>query len=137
MESDHVIFQENCEFHMDAFQKFWLGSSKNVNFTKNKNYSRYEETGSVNPGVIGGSKPKVATPKGIKMIREMFKVRIRDPRTKNRLAADWAKFSNLRSGGPWISGYNYTQLAVTKFIGYFKSYLWNNFSGENNNRIQA
>ena len=31
---------------------------------KNLNIIRYEETGSVNPGVIGGSKPKVATPKG-------------------------------------------------------------------------
>ena len=26
--------------------------------------TRYEETGSINPGVIGGSKPKVATPEG-------------------------------------------------------------------------
>ena len=25
---------------------------------------RYETTGSIHPGVIGGSKPKVATPKG-------------------------------------------------------------------------
>ena len=49
---------------------------------KIKNIIRYEETGSVNPGVIGGSKPKVATPKGIKMIREIFQ-RIRDPQTKN------------------------------------------------------
>lgn len=26
--------------------------------------TRYEETGSINPGIIGGSKPKVATPEG-------------------------------------------------------------------------
>ena len=71
-----------------------------------KNILRYEETGSVNPGVIGGSKPKVATPKGKKMIRDIFKVRIRDPQTKKRLVADRAKLSNLGSGGPWIPGYN-------------------------------
>ena len=34
------------------------------------NNRRYEETGSVNPGVIGGSKPKVATPKGIQWFKE-------------------------------------------------------------------
>ena len=31
---------------------------------------RYEETGSVNPGVIGGSKPKVATPEVVSKIRD-------------------------------------------------------------------
>ena len=29
MESDHAIFQENCEYHMVAFQKFSPGLLKN------------------------------------------------------------------------------------------------------------
>ena len=31
-------------------------------------YFRYHETGSVRPGIIGGSKPKVATPKVVNAI---------------------------------------------------------------------
>lgn len=31
-------------------------------------YCRYNETGSIRPGVIGGSKPKVATPRVVQMI---------------------------------------------------------------------
>lgn len=47
--------------------------------------SRYYETGSIKPGVIGGSKPKVATPKVVEKIAEykrqnptMFAWEIRD-----------------------------------------------------------
>ena len=93
---------------------------KKETLPKIKNILRYEETGSVNPGVIGGSKPKVATPKGIKRIREIFQ-RIRDPQTKNRLIADRANFSNLGSGGPWIT--SLTQLTVTKFIEYLQTII--------------
>lgn len=46
---------------------------------------RYYETGSIKPGVIGGSKPKVATPKVVEKIAEykrqnptMFAWEIRD-----------------------------------------------------------
>lgn len=48
-------------------------------------FSRYYETGSIKPGVIGGSKPKVATPKVVDKIAEykrqnptMFAWEIRD-----------------------------------------------------------
>lgn len=48
-------------------------------------WSRYYETGSIKPGVIGGSKPKVATPKVVDKIAEykrqnptMFAWEIRD-----------------------------------------------------------
>ena len=34
--------------------------------------TRYEETGSINPGVIGGSKPKVATPEGMLKNGELY-----------------------------------------------------------------
>ena len=33
-------------------------------------FSRYKETGSVNPGFIGGSKPKVATPEVVTKVAE-------------------------------------------------------------------
>ena len=36
-------------------------------------FSRYYETGSIRPGVIGGSKPKVATPNVIDAIRDYKK----------------------------------------------------------------
>ncbi|MEQ2157318.1 Paired box protein Pax-5 [Goodea atripinnis] len=49
------------------------------------NYERYYETGSIRPGVIGGSKPKVATPKVVDKIADykrqnptMFAWEIRD-----------------------------------------------------------
>lgn len=48
-------------------------------------WSRYYETGSIRPGVIGGSKPKVATPKVVEKIGDykrqnptMFAWEIRD-----------------------------------------------------------
>lgn len=48
-------------------------------------HPRYYETGSIKPGVIGGSKPKVATPKVVEKIAEykrqnptMFAWEIRD-----------------------------------------------------------
>lgn len=48
-------------------------------------FYRYYETGSIKPGVIGGSKPKVATPKVVSKIAEykrqnptMFAWEIRD-----------------------------------------------------------
>lgn len=48
-------------------------------------FVRYYETGSIKPGVIGGSKPKVATPKVVEKIAEykrqnptMFAWEIRD-----------------------------------------------------------
>lgn len=57
--------------------------------------TRYEETGSVNPGVIGGSKPKVATPKVVKTITEykhnnptMFAWEIREHLIKDQICDD-------------------------------------------------
>lgn len=48
-------------------------------------FNRYYETGSIKPGVIGGSKPKVATPKVVEKIADykrqnptMFAWEIRD-----------------------------------------------------------
>eukprot|EP00063_Salmo_salar_P008755 XP_013983590.1 PREDICTED: paired box protein Pax-2 isoform X3 [Salmo salar] len=50
-----------------------------------KDFKRYYETGSIKPGVIGGSKPKVATPKVVDKIADykrqnptMFAWEIRD-----------------------------------------------------------
>ena len=54
------ILSHKLLFNKLFFKKFLaIVSSKT-----DRHYFRYEETGSVNPGVIGGSKPKVATPKG-------------------------------------------------------------------------
>ncbi|XP_071313815.1 paired box protein Pax-5-like [Trachinotus anak] len=54
--------------------------------------ARYNETGSIRPGVIGGSKPKVATPKVVQMILylkhtnpTMFAWEIRDRLTLERV----------------------------------------------------
>ena len=67
-------FKRIASFTWMRFQNSDQVCQKNWILLKIKNIRRYEETGSVNPGVIGGSKPKVATPKGIKMINEKFKV---------------------------------------------------------------
>lgn len=55
-----------------------------INFNRDL-FVRYYETGSIKPGVIGGSKPKVATPKVVEKIAEykrqnptMFAWEIRD-----------------------------------------------------------
>jgi len=53
--SDLVIFRDNSEFLTAVSQKI---------------LTRYEETGSISPGVIGGSKPKVATPQVVQKITE-------------------------------------------------------------------
>lgn len=60
-------------------------SRLNFPLTKSSFPSSYYETGSIKPGVIGGSKPKVATPKVVEKIAEykrqnptMFAWEIRD-----------------------------------------------------------
>lgn len=72
-------------------QKCWPGSYLKAptclsgNFGGVLYWSRYYETGSIRPGVIGGSKPKVATPKVVEKIGDykrqnptMFAWEIRD-----------------------------------------------------------
>ena len=39
-------------------------------------YGRYNETGSILPGAIGGSKPRVTTPKVVNFIKEL---KMKDP----------------------------------------------------------
>lgn len=56
-----------------------------LKYCKQYYFCRYYETGSIKPGVIGGSKPKVATPKVVEKIADykrqnptMFAWEIRD-----------------------------------------------------------
>jgi hypothetical protein len=54
---------------MVVLVKFLEGKTKRI-FLWQRFYfsSRYHETGSIRPGIIGGSKPKVATPKVVDAI---------------------------------------------------------------------
>lgn len=45
--------------------------------------ARYHETGSILPGAIGGSKPRVTTPKVVNYIRELKQ---KDPGKSNKIA---------------------------------------------------
>ncbi len=77
-----VTYPDSWEFHMDAWVRFSDGKSwprlKHTidQYSTGQNwmdflcYRRFYETGSIRPGVIGGSKPKVATPTVIQAIAQ-------------------------------------------------------------------
>ncbi len=64
-----VISVASCVSATDALVRYWAGRlCRDFKDSTILLPCRYYETGSIRPGVIGGSKPKVATPKVVDTI---------------------------------------------------------------------
>uniref|UniRef100_A0A3Q3JW63 Paired domain-containing protein n=1 Tax=Monopterus albus TaxID=43700 RepID=A0A3Q3JW63_MONAL len=65
----HVVRQRIVEFAQRGVRPCEISRRLRVSHgCVSKILARYNETGSIRPGVIGGSKPKVATPRVVQMI---------------------------------------------------------------------
>ena len=71
--------------------------------------NRYQETGSIRPGVIGGSKPRVATPEVEQRIEDYKKANpgIFSWEIRDRLIKVGKKFITFKCKNMWDRHYNY------------------------------
>ena len=74
VEPDLATYQEYYKCPTDVSPRYWAGEV--ISYSTRKSFYhcscfRYYETGSIRPKAIGGSKPRVTTPKVVNYIREL------------------------------------------------------------------